>query len=659
MINKYYDHILESYLRTSDRLKELLVNMEDPISVKLVSLIDADIKTNYNALDYLTSDEGKGKLSFLQDSQFTNKMKTISDYKELISDKNNSATVGKIVKGILKDNGVSTTDKEIDSFVNKFKASVNKEDQIKVVKGEEIRYWYLETNYYGNDRGTLWSSCMRHHRCQGYLDIYVENENVSLVIALKDGELVARALLWKGVNGNPEQYYLDRVYYYSDDYNYLMRDWVVKNVSENTILYGTSIPKGLRIKLEKYEFNEYPYMDTFSNSDDEGNFSSVGDGEYEYNDTYGGRSSTEDEDGIYSELHGYNISEEDAIWSGHYQDYLDVSRDDVVWSSPREQYYMVDDCVRTNDNDWILSEDAIEVISGHRLTVYIDPENDEYYEYDGEYYLWEYGVDTITDTRVPPNMVIELVNVDGLEEEPEKVRNFIELLYKSTDFVDPKISDIFSLGVIYRGEKNYISIEELAYNTMSTKNLIECHLLLEELKEDKVVDSEGYEYIMDQMEKALGDAIIWSNHQRDPADDDREVLTKFTQEDVAKVWGSVLKNSWDRIYKIYNEDRILGLLFPRSDKEVMRPYYKDIMENPFKYTKYEVLNRLSKKTGVSIDRQDLLRRLSITLRMIDNIVVSVYKESIKGDKGMFPMKKEEVFNNLFKLKLLLYYFNKL
>jgi hypothetical protein len=51
----------------------------------------------------------------------------------------------------------------------------------------------------------------------------------------------------------------------------------------------------------------------------------------------------------------------------------------------------------------------------------------------------------------------------------------------------------------------------------------------------------------------------------------------------------------------------------------MRPYYKDIMENPFKYTKYEVLNRLSKKTGVSIDRQDLLRRLSGTLRMIDNM----------------------------------------
>lgn len=650
MINKYYDYILESYLRTSDRLKELLVDLKDPIADKLVSLIDTDIKTNYNALDYLTKAEEKGKLSFLQDSQFTNKMKTISDYKELISDKNNSATVGKIAKGILKDNGVSTTDREIDSFANKFKASVNKEDQIKVVKGEEIRYWYLENNYYGSDGGTLWNSCMRYERCQGYLDIYVKNENVSLVIALKEGELVARALLWKGVNGNPEQYYLDRVYYYSDDYNHLMRDWAVKNISKDIILYGA---RGLKIKLNEYEFDEYPYMDTFSNSDDEGNFNSFGDGEYEYNDTYGDRSSTEEEGGFYSDLHGYSISEDDAIWSSHYQDYLDVSSDSVVWSSPRDEYYLEDDCVRTNDNEWILKDEAIEVISGHRLTVYIDPENDEYYEYDGEYYLWEYGVDTVmsnTDyARIPPNLAVELVNVVGLEKEPEKVSNFIEKLYKSTDFVDPKIADIFSLS--YSSENGYIGIDEMPSYTISIKNLMECYLLLEELKEDEVVDSKEYEYIMSQMEKALGDAIKY------PSDDDHKILTKFSQEDVVKVWGYVVKNSWDNIYKIYNEDRILSLLFPRADRELMRPYYKDIIENPFKYNRNDVLQRLSKKSGVSIDREDLIRRLRMLFGVIHNTVVSAYKES-REDKGMFPMKKEEVFNNLFKLKLSLYYFNR-
>lgn len=185
--------------------------------------------------------------------------------------------VGRAIGALLRIAKVQFVDKDIESFVNLYKATIDKLNDkfsyFQVVKGSDIHYWYGSNNYYSRS-GTLGSSCMASADAE-WLQIYTENPNqVSLVIFKSqddDTKIVGRALLWNLDSGKK---FLDRVYTINDSDVQLFREyakengWYVKS-SNNSSDSGMAIgPDGITIELDltvtldKKSYYSYPYLDT-------------------------------------------------------------------------------------------------------------------------------------------------------------------------------------------------------------------------------------------------------------------------------------------------------------------------------------------------------------------------------------------------------------
>lgn len=218
--------------------------------------------------------------------------------------------VGRFIRALLKKGGFDFKDKEIEDFVNKYKSAIKiKRDsftRFEEVKGEDIRKWYLESNYYQN-LGTLGSSCMRYSKCQRFLDIYVKNtKNVSMIILKPEGisdKICGRAILWIDDSG---RYIMDRIYTNNHaDVRFFIEYANFKNYHHKFNQNYEPLPfvyNGVKlsndesvslITLEYSTFGYYPYMDTFKYYSESGTITNdYGSGyDYELTDTNGGNGS--------------------------------------------------------------------------------------------------------------------------------------------------------------------------------------------------------------------------------------------------------------------------------------------------------------------------------------------------------------------------------
>lgn len=182
--------------------------------------------------------------------------------------------VNKIID-IYNKSGLESTQKftaaGIEKFINVYTSKIlfNQDavQRFEVVKGEEIRKWYHETNYtkIGNNGGPLHNSCMRFSRCQNYFDIYVDNPDVCQLLILKDStgkKIDGRALLWTTVDGKK---FMDRIYVSKDSYSNLFKKWAEQNKYTNTGYgYGQG-PGRIIIQVKPKLYSTYPYMDTLVN----------------------------------------------------------------------------------------------------------------------------------------------------------------------------------------------------------------------------------------------------------------------------------------------------------------------------------------------------------------------------------------------------------
>ena len=277
----------------------------------------------------------------------------------------------------------------VNAYKSSYKSIKNSDTRFELVKGEDIRKWYLEDRYEMN-KGQLSSSCMRYSRCQPYLDIYVKNPEVCSLLILHGNDpekIVGRALLWK--LSKPEGgTYLDRIYTHLDSDKNLFIDWAKKNDIKATHARGlSSYGYDVEVQLGDQSYKQFPYMDTFRC----------------YNNTTHILSSNEDhlEDESWWDLQdtqgGY--TEGGRVWSEYSQDYIDrddavycsgewfrrddarwvesrgiwvsPDNDDYVWCEYADQYYHTDDCVYSDLNDsYILTEDA--------QSVWVDNNSEEY-----------------------------------------------------------------------------------------------------------------------------------------------------------------------------------------------------------------------------------------------------------------------------------------
>jgi len=159
------------------------------------------------------------------------------------------------------------TPAEAENLSNKYKAawmSTNKaEDGLSVVKGEDIRYWYLNSHY-NRSGGSLNSSCMQDSNDQHRFNIYCENPNkVALVIVVDDNEkLLARALLWR-LTTPPSTVYLDRIYSVDRKYEQVILNRA-KDRGWKTYSEGWGGGHNVMVELDKNYGSptQNPYMDT-------------------------------------------------------------------------------------------------------------------------------------------------------------------------------------------------------------------------------------------------------------------------------------------------------------------------------------------------------------------------------------------------------------
>jgi hypothetical protein len=175
------------------------------------------------------------------DKEYEAFYKTSEISKDISKMKKSDAKVGRFVSNFLTKAGVEFTKTELDDFIDKYKSEIKEKREkftrFEIVKGEDIRHWY-NVNFYYKVSGTLGTSCMRYERCQPYLDIYVENDTVSLII-LKSKEdnnlIIGRALLWDATLLSKEEpiKFMDRIYIndHSDT------DFFIKFAKENGYYY--------------------------------------------------------------------------------------------------------------------------------------------------------------------------------------------------------------------------------------------------------------------------------------------------------------------------------------------------------------------------------------------------------------------------------------
>jgi len=182
--------------------------------------------------------------------------------------------VGKFATAMLTKSGIEFAPTEIEDFVTKYKSIIKQRkdqfDNLKIVKGEDIRKSYLIDNYL-NTGGTLGNSCMRKEHCQKYLDIYVENEDkISLVVLQQEGKVAARALLWTDDKGRKV---MDRIYTTNTPDEQLFKDFAKANnfyykKSQDSHSFTPFIsPAGeeekfFTISLKRKDYSYYPYMDS-------------------------------------------------------------------------------------------------------------------------------------------------------------------------------------------------------------------------------------------------------------------------------------------------------------------------------------------------------------------------------------------------------------
>jgi hypothetical protein len=458
MLNKYNDFILERLLMESvihfapPFRKALNRISNEPIAKKLLGIERDNIKPD---ITFVNLDK-EGYVSFttmrnakkILSSRFNlpeDKMENILDNDEEIGDDiwnlhdgpisirrrsplnglgmlgqgnpyekgRNPVKLGRFVNNILPS---EFTAKEVEDFVNKFKAALEQSGERFIeVSGEEIGDYY-DHKKYSKMSGTLGSSCMAKAN-KGIFQIYIDNPEVcSMLVLLEDDLVIGRALIWKlktsdylkAGTGNSAEYFLDRQYTIKESDVEKFRTyanekgWSYKTYNNHTNLGSVtykdeSKTTEMTVKVKKNDYIEFPYVDTFRRydpntgilyNDNENGEESIGN--YILASTSGGYEIVSDD--VWSDWHDCHIDRDDAVFSAPLQDwiYRSYAEEVTVGSERRRGYYPenYDDIVYLeHENTYCYVDDAV------------------WSEYNNEYYLDGTTVDTIVriddDTAEP------------------------------------------------------------------------------------------------------------------------------------------------------------------------------------------------------------------------------------------------------------------
>jgi hypothetical protein len=436
--------INETYIYYSPDLERVLRRSNNEISKDLLSISGNDIKPDITFvnlepgkdeyLSFTTARNAGNNLSKIwshtpPDSWFDSQLNSndldniwkahksgFTSKSDVYSKSRNSLRIGKFINKVFPG---KYNAKQIEEFVNSFKASLEGGDKFEIVEGDEIAKWYNYQNYL-EVKGQLGNSCMKE-KSSYIFKIYTKNPEVCRMLILKDGDkITGRALIWKlssikkdGKEVDGIEYFLDRQYTIDESdvvkfRNYAVEQgWAYKAVNnhhslEPIIFNGEKFNAIMTVQLKEvsdftYDYVNYPYVDTFRRYDPSSGIlhndeDSDNEGDYILHNTDGGYDQVES--GVWSEWHSRRIPEEYAVWSEWADSYLDsdsaimVSNgsrrnhgwypdvcDDVVWDEWDEIFIHVDDAVYSEAYGYsILDDNAVQA------TIDIDVDGEPYGE---------------------------------------------------------------------------------------------------------------------------------------------------------------------------------------------------------------------------------------------------------------------------------------
>jgi len=461
----------------SDKLRDILKRIANGVSgdsaktANFLLLIEDSnqMEDKYTLVDVT---EKNDYISYIQvnriHKEFPGKDDRVDDDSKLWTDENlrTKHKIGKWVTHIYK-NVYKTqefTPSQIEQFSNAYKATydkINIEPEFVILKGDDIKWGYLESNYVPCERTTLGNSCMRYSRCQTYFDIYTENEDVCSLLVLKDADnkVLGRALLWKLDDGD---LYMDRIYIANDSDKYLFTEWADNN---NYRTYDNDY-KTKKVTINSNTYDRYPYMDTFLTLDtDNGILSSEESSDRDcikLQDTHGGYQ----EQGVWSDYEGEYIDEDYAVYIDSINDY--VHQNNAVYLEYKDRYELDDNNYRIRHNlpqlvhsecceTWLYIDDSsyseilgdyVDISDEEYIVFIIDSDGetdivpdtekysclykrveDEYYSMDyienpyadGEYAFWD---DIFYDLR---NSLVEELGSSSTQVNSEVMDKFLEL----------------------------------------------------------------------------------------------------------------------------------------------------------------------------------------------------------------------------------------
>ena len=415
MISKYNNFILEkalneSTLYVSPEILKRLKKIDSEISNDLISQLGQDIKPDTTFLD---ESDKEGELTFITMKNAVKKLsvdlqddvvksierpvgvKVSKSYAINISDmlkKNrpdfwtqsrNPIKIGRFIRQVFPG---KYSDVDIEKFVNEFKSSGEKEkERFVLVEGEDIEVYYWHENY-KEMAGDLGRSCMARKK---FFNIYTQNPEVCrILVLLEDDKVIGRSLIWKLDRNDGEseiEYFMDRQYTIEQSdvvkfTNYAKENgWAYKTYNNhhsysNITYLGKEMNCEMVVKVEKKNYDEYPYMDTFKRFDPKTGelFNDMEkddhEGQYILDDTDGDY--TEISSGKWSEYYDMEVDEDEAVWSDAYGDWLPENRaihiesrrsrisgwfpeddDNIYYSEWEDEYLHLDDCVYSDDKD--------------------------------------------------------------------------------------------------------------------------------------------------------------------------------------------------------------------------------------------------------------------------------------------------------------------
>lgn len=282
-ISKDFENVLKSIIKTGDYQTKTVSN-------RILNIDKLDDEDNKFEFSYIDIDrEKEDMISFISAQRAWMKMNFKSQEEADIRQPDDSPiwkmagrqqlSIGKFVNKIFDD----FSEVAVDKFVNSYKAeiaAITVYDRFKLVSGEDIRYWYAESNYYREGGGNLNTSCMRYdgklsdNNCQKYLNIYCDNPDKCnmLILTNKNNKLMGRALVWKNLRMPEDRIFMDRIYTVKQSDVELFKKYAIQNgwmhkydqtaYDDSFIMDGNRIKKTISLALIPKTYSVYPYMDT-------------------------------------------------------------------------------------------------------------------------------------------------------------------------------------------------------------------------------------------------------------------------------------------------------------------------------------------------------------------------------------------------------------